>query len=79
MFDKMMTESENFYEVLGVAEDASVEVIRKQFRRLALATHPDKNPQDVKAATVRFQLLQRAADTLSDPEKRAKHDAKLGR
>ena len=69
----------NYYDVLGVAVDATPEVIRKQFRRLAHVTHPDKNPEDVKAATVRFQLFQQAVDTLSDPEKWARYDAKHGR
>ena len=73
----MMTHAADYYEVLGVARDATTEAIKKQFRGLALVTHPDKNPHDVKAATVRFQLLQRAAETLSDPDKRAKYDATL--
>ncbi|XP_063872962.1 chaperone protein DnaJ-like [Scylla paramamosain] len=73
----MNTAAGNLYHVLGVAMDASREAIRKQFRRLALATHPDKNRHDVQGATLRFQLLQRAADTLSDPEKRALYDTQL--
>ncbi|MPC75377.1 DnaJ subfamily B member 8 [Portunus trituberculatus] len=73
----MNTAADNLYHVLGVAMDASREAIRKQFRRLALATHPDKNSHDVQGATLRFQLLQRAADTLSDTQKRALYDAQL--
>ena len=66
-----MTSDVNLYDVLGVACYAIQEIIRKLFHRL-----PDKNPDDVKAATVRFQLLQRAVDTLSDPDKRARYNAK---
>ncbi|MPC53910.1 DnAJ-like protein [Portunus trituberculatus] len=72
-----MTHKADYYEVLGVAKDDTTGAIKKQFRRLALVTHPDKNPHDVQGATVKFQLLQRAADTLSDPDKRARHDATL--
>lgn len=60
------------YETLGVPEDADVVTIKKAYRRLARKYHPDvsKEPD----AKERFQEVQAAYDTLSDPEKRARYD-----
>ena len=63
----------SFYDILGVPKDAPAEVIKKQFRKLALKWHPDKNPNDEKAAA-KFQDISRAYDVLSDPDKRKQYD-----
>ena len=59
----------NAYETLGVPKGASDEEIKKAYRRLASAHHPDKGGD-----TARFQEIQSAYDTLSDPQKRQQHD-----
>ena len=63
----------DFYEVLGVAKDASAEDIKKSYRKLALKYHPDKNPGD-KAAEEAFKELGEAYEALSDTQKRAAYD-----
>lgn len=58
-----------FYSRLGVSRNASPEVIRKAFRRYALANHPDKAPPEQREqATKKFQEVQEAFAVLSDAE-----------
>lgn len=64
----------DLYAILGVARDATPEVIRKAYRTLAKKHHPDLNPGDA-AAEATFKDIQRANDILSDPEKRRQYDA----
>ena len=61
------------YEVLGVDRDASPEELKRAFRRLARATHPDANPDDP-SAEAKFRQVAEAYEVLSDPEKRARYD-----
>lgn len=57
------------YEVLGVAETAGPEEIKKAYRKLASQHHPDKGGD-----TARFQEIQVAYDILIDPERRRQYD-----
>lgn len=61
----------DYYTLLQVARDASVADIKKSYRRLALALHPDKNP-GVDASE--FHRVTEAYQVLSDTDKRAKYD-----
>lgn len=63
----------DYYEVLGVAKDASEADIKKAYRRLARKLHPDVNPGD-KTAQKKFQDVQEAYDILRDTEKRRAYD-----
>jgi curved DNA-binding protein len=70
--DSVMPERD-YYEVLGVARDATPEAIKKAYRSLARKHHPDVNPGD-KAAEKQFKEVQQAYDVLSDTEKRSLYD-----
>ena len=63
----------DFYKILGVSKDASTEDIKKAYRKLARANHPDANPGD-SAAEDRFKAISEAHAVLSDPAKRKEYD-----
>ncbi len=63
----------DYYEVLGVARDATPEAVKKAYRSLARKHHPDVNPGD-KTAEKSFKEVQQAYDVLSDQEKRSLYD-----
>lgn len=65
--------AKDYYQVLGVPEDADQDTIKKTYRRLARRYHPDKNPGD-KEAEERFKEISAAYQVLSDPEKRQQYD-----
>src|SRR5499425_2073928 len=67
------TTKKDYYELLGVKKSASVEDIRKAFRKLARKYHPDVNPGD-KSAEEQFKAISEANDVLSDPKKRKIYD-----
>ena len=60
----------NAYETLGVPKGASDEEIKRAYRKLATQHHPDKQGGN----TAKFQEIQSAYETLSDPVKRQQHD-----
>ena len=64
---------QDFYAVLGVPASASQDEIKKQYRKLAAKHHPDKNPNDPKAADT-FKAISEAYQTLGDREKRKQYD-----
>ncbi|MBL8867671.1 MAG: J domain-containing protein [Gemmataceae bacterium] len=63
----------DFYEVLGVPRTATVDQIKKAYRKLAQKYHPDKNPGD-KQAEASFKEVNEAHAVLSDPKKREVYD-----
>jgi molecular chaperone DnaJ len=63
----------DYYEILGVAKNASEADLKKAFRRLAMKYHPDRNPGD-KSAEEHFKEAKEAYEVLTDPQKRAAYD-----
>ncbi len=63
----------DYYEVLGVAKNASDAEIKKAYRRLAMKCHPDRNSGD-KNAENEFKELNEANEVISDAQKRAAYD-----
>jgi curved DNA-binding protein len=66
-------EYRDYYEILGVPRSASQADVKKAFRKLARAHHPDRNPGDA-TAEKRFKDVNEANAVLSDPEKRKQYD-----
>jgi curved DNA-binding protein len=69
-------EFKDYYEIMGVARDASADEIKRAYRRLARKYHPDVSKE--KDAEARFKEVGEAYEVLRDPEKRAAYD-QLGR
>src|SRR3954469_18258219 len=68
-----MATKRDYYEVLGLTRSASPEEIKKNYRKLAVQFHPDKNPGDKKAEE-KFKELSEAYEVLSDPQKKQMYD-----
>lgn len=66
-----MEKEPDYYVVLGLQRSATLDDIKKAYRKLALKYHPDKNPDGGE----RFKQISRAYDVLSSPEKRAIYDS----
>lgn len=65
-----MPTKRDYYEILGVTREASDEVIKKSYRKIAMQYHPDRNPGD-KEAEDKFKEAAEAYAVLSDQEKRS--------
>lgn len=68
-----MATKQDYYEILGVARNASSAEIKKTYRRLAMKHHPDRNPDD-KVSEEKFKQVKEAYEVLSDDQKRANYD-----
>lgn len=68
-----MPAQRDYYEVLGVSRDASPDEIKRAYRKVALKSHPDRNPGD-EEATTRFKEASEAYDVLRDADKRQRYD-----
>lgn len=68
-----MATKRDYYEILGVDRSVSAEAIKKEYRKLAMQNHPDRNPGD-KAAEERFREATEAYQVLSDADRRAQYD-----
>ncbi len=67
----------DFYKELGVKKDATADEIKKAYRKLARANHPDSNPgdsADSRAKHDKFKTVAEAYDVVGDPDKRKKYD-----
>jgi molecular chaperone DnaJ len=68
-----MAKKQDYYEVLGVARNASEAELKKAFRLLAMKYHPDRNPNN-KEAEAKFKEAKEAYEILSDSRKRSAYD-----
>ncbi|KAJ8479989.1 hypothetical protein OPV22_023716 [Ensete ventricosum] len=73
-FSSLLSKPKDYYKILEVDFDATEEVIRSNYIRLALKWHPDKRKEE--SATSRFQEINEAYKVLSDPIKRLQYDEK---
>jgi len=65
----------SYYTVLDLPTDCTLEEIKKSYKQLAKIFHPDKNQSDGGA---KFKSISEAYKTLSDSEKRAEYDERIG-
>jgi DnaJ-class molecular chaperone len=66
--------AENFYNILGISENATKDEIKKAYRSLQMKYHPDKNPPGSQEAVNMTQKINEAYETLSDEEKKQEYD-----
>lgn len=66
----------NYYQILQVDQNATIDDIKKSYRKLALQYHPDKHPNN-KEFEEKFKLISQAYDTLGNEEKRKKYNQEL--
>lgn len=69
---------QDFYTLLGLRPGVSVQDIRRAYRDLSKLYHPDTTELESAIATVKFQALNEAYATLSNPEKRLAYDYQIG-
>ncbi|WP_067440283.1 molecular chaperone DnaJ [Nocardioides jensenii] len=65
--------TKDYYKELGVSKDATTDEIKKAYRRLARANHPDSNPGDT-AKHEKFKSVAEAYDVIGEPAKRTEYD-----
>lgn len=73
--DQARNAKRSYYEVLGIAKDASDGEIKRAYRNKALEFHPDRNFGNIEEATVLFAEVQAAYEVLSDSQERAWYDS----
>lgn len=66
----------DYYEILNLKYNSSIEDIKKSYKKLVLETHPDTHPNDVKKEE-QFKLINEAYEILSNKDKKKEYDKKL--
>jgi len=69
-----MSGKQDLYELLGVSKTVSEDDLKKAYKKAALKYHPDRNPNNKDEANAKFQEINKAFQTLNDPEKRKRYD-----
>ena len=72
--NKPASKDVKFYDTLGLTPSASLDDIRKSYRRLAMKHHPDRNPTNKEEAEAKFKEVTKAYEVLSDEKKRQLYD-----
>ena len=68
-------ELKDYYQILGVSQDASAGEIKKTFRQLAMRCHPDRNPENAEEAAEKFKEVNEAYEVLGDGKRRWQYDS----
>lgn len=66
---------QDYYKILGVKKDATIEEIKKAYKKLAFKYHPDRNYDNLEEAEAMMKKINVAYDVLSDENKRAEYDS----
>ena len=66
--------AKDYYQILGLAKNATADQIKKAYRKLAMQYHPDRNPGKEDWANEKFKEINEAFSILGDPEKRRQYD-----
>ena len=66
--------AKDYYQILGLARNATADQIKKAYRKLAMQYHPDRNPGKEEWANEKFKEINEAFGALGDPEKRKQYD-----
>ncbi|MFH1790893.1 MAG: DnaJ domain-containing protein [Candidatus Omnitrophota bacterium] len=66
--------NKDYYAILGVAENAALDDVKKKYREMAMKYHPDRNQDNKEAAEKRFKDISEAYYVLSDPKRREEYD-----
>ena len=66
--------AKNYYDILEIDKNASINEIKKTYKKLAIKWHPDKNPNNKDEAETKFKEISEAYQVLSDPEKKNLYD-----
>jgi len=72
------TPQEDLYELLEVDSSVNPQELKKQYKKLAITWHPDKNPGCGQPCNEKFEKVHKAYEILSDPEKRKNYDENSG-
>eukprot|EP01083_Nonionella_stella_P235138 827130_1 len=73
-WDDINTQTTDFYQILGVSRDASLEDIKKAYKAKARLLHPDRNRDDQENTKLKFQEIVKAYEVLKDDTKRSVYD-----
>lgn len=65
---------QDYYELLGVSKNANSDEIKKQYKKMAMKYHPDRNKENKEAAAAKFQEISNAYNVLTDPQKKNIYD-----
>ena len=65
----------DYYEILGVGENADADEVKSAFRKLAFEHHPDRNPGNEKQAEEKFKKINEAYSVLCDERRRREYDS----